>query len=209
MRLGLLADIHEEVEHLNWAIRTLRDAGVDRFLLLGDLYEHGGRLDEMLDLLEPLGAEGVWGNHDYGLCVDVSEWVRGRFSRRVLEYFGRLKPAIRIGGDIYQHIEPYLDPSDLADIWSYQAEGLLDPARSFGEASFDRAFLGHIHRWAALTPDGPLDWSGERPVVLDPDRRYLIVIHGVQQGYCALFDTDRRELTPFRRDGTGPAGPLR
>lgn len=211
MRIGLLADIHEEIEPLDWAIETLRRAGIDRFLLMGDYYEHGRRLDAMIDRLEPLGAEGVWGNHEYGLCpaVPVSEWARSRFSGRILGFFSRLKPSIRLGGCVFQHIEPHLDPSSFEEIWSYGGLGRLDPDRAFGEASFDRAFLGHIHRWAAVTPQGPVDWSGDRPIVLDPDRRYLVAIHAVQQGHCALFDTDRQELTPFQKDGTGPTGPVR
>jgi predicted phosphodiesterase len=37
MRLGLLADIHGDVRKLSRAIERLRQEGVDKFVLLGDV----------------------------------------------------------------------------------------------------------------------------------------------------------------------------
>lgn len=199
MRLGLLADIHEEVEYLAWAIDALRAERVDHFVLLGDLYETGKRLEPMIDLLEPLDASGVWGNHDYGLCRHVSDWVRQRFPARVREYFARLHPRVEIDGCLFQHIEPHLDADDVLDLWSYGSEGQLDSAASFAGLPFHRAFMGHVHRWELWTPEGQVDWKGDRSVILDPQRRYLVILHGVQQGHCAMFDTTSGELVPFTR----------
>jgi hypothetical protein len=58
-------------------------------------------------------------------------------------------------------------------------------------------FIGHLHRWLLGTPDGLLPWRGESPVSLGSQNRYLVVVHGVWDGKCALFDTKTGELTPF------------
>src|SRR5439155_1544823 len=51
MKLGLLADIHEEVERLRQAVVTLRAAGAERLIVLGDVFENGRRIEETVALL--------------------------------------------------------------------------------------------------------------------------------------------------------------
>src|SRR5947208_2163570 len=68
MRLGLLADIHEEVDLLRLALDRFRHEAVDQVVVLGDVAETGERLTETTLLLAGAGAVGVWGNHDFGLC---------------------------------------------------------------------------------------------------------------------------------------------
>jgi hypothetical protein len=197
MRFGLLADIHEEVENLRAAITTLRDAGATEFVMLGDVYETGERLEETVAVLAPFEHVGVWGNHDFGLCDEPVEFARERFSAEVLAYFARLRPSAEVGGAFFQHIEPYLDSTSLEDLWSYGSMGRLDLARSFAAVPHRRIFIGHLHRWSINTPEGRVEWDGSTRVRLDRDRRYLIVIHAVMQGFCAIFDTDRDELVPL------------
>ena len=54
-----------------------------------------------------------------------------------------------------------------------------------------------MHRWLLGTPDGLLPWRGENPVHLGGPTRYLVVVHAVWDGRCALFDTETNELTPL------------
>jgi predicted phosphodiesterase len=86
MRLGLLADIHEHVEDLRHAIGVLREHGADRFVVLGDVFETGRRIEETVALLRDVGAVGVWGNHDFVLCCDPAADVRLRYSPAVLDF---------------------------------------------------------------------------------------------------------------------------
>ena len=49
MKLGLLADIHEDVERLRWALRQLEVSGIDQLVVLGDvrdLFHEESRLAE-------------------------------------------------------------------------------------------------------------------------------------------------------------------
>lgn len=54
-----------------------------------------------------------------------------------------------------------------------------------------------MHRWLLGTPNGLASWRGEAPMRLDNRERYLVVIHAVWDGKCALFDTETGDLTPF------------
>ncbi len=200
MRLGLLADIHEAVDLLDRAILALKAQGVSRFVVLGDVFETGERLGETVAALAALNAEGVWGNHDFGLCGDdVRECIRVEHPPEVLDYFGSLRPTYEAGGCWFQHIEPFLDSTQLNDLWAYDGDGsLLDAPRCFSSVPHRRIFMGHLHRWKLVTPDGPLAWDGQTPARLRETDRYLIVVNAVREGWCACYDTDEDVVTPIR-----------
>jgi len=201
MRLGILADIHEQVEELRNAITILRSERTDRFVVLGDVFETGKRIEETVSLLRDVDAEGVWGNHDFGLCVKPSEQICQRFSRGVLDFMGRLKPRLEVDGCLFTHVEPWLDPHKVEDLWYF--DGPPDSpeklARSFSAVPNRILFMGHMHRWLLGTPAGVLPWQGEGPMRLDTKDRYLVVVHAVWDGSFALFDTDTNDLIPFGR----------
>ena len=89
MRIGILADVHENLSHLRWAIDVLSEQRSDRLVFLGDVFELGHRLKETVDLLAEAGAIGVWGNHDFGLCGDNPKAEdRQRYGEPVLAYMG-------------------------------------------------------------------------------------------------------------------------
>jgi Calcineurin-like phosphoesterase superfamily domain len=201
MRLGILADIHEHVEELRHAIAVLERKGADRFVILGDVFETGKRIEETISLLESVDAIGVWGNHDFGLCCEPSEQIRNRFCTHVLDFMARLQPRLEVDGCLFTHVEPWLDPHNIEDLWYFggppdSAEKL---ARSFSAVPDRILFMGHMHRWLLGAPGGVLPWSGERPLYLDRNGRYLVVVHAVWDGSFALFDTDNNELIPFGR----------
>ena len=92
MKLGLLADIHEHTRQLQKAIAVLQRHGAERFVVLGDVFETGKRIERTVRPLEQVQAVGVWGNHDVGLCFDPDEKVCQRYSATVLNFMGSLQP---------------------------------------------------------------------------------------------------------------------
>ena len=205
MKIGILADIHEDLEHLRRALAILQDQEVDRLVLLGDIFETGDRIEETVEVLERAGAVGVWGNHDFGLCRDPHEDLRRRFSLRVMDFMAGLRPRLEVEGCLFTHVEPWLDPEKVEDLWYFEGPPKTpeDLARSFDAVPHRVLFVGHLHRWLLGTPEGLLPWSGEGPVALEAGGRYLVAVHAVCEGRCALFDTQTDRLVPFdvRRGG--------
>jgi len=199
MKLGLLADIHEQTKQLRKGIDVLHQHGADRFVVLGDVLEMGKRIEETVHLLQQIQAVGVWGNHDIGLCFDPGEEVCQRYSAAVLRFMGSLQPRLEIDGCLFTHVEPWLDPHKVEDLWYF--DGPPDSpeklARSFAAVTHRVIFIGHMHRWLLATPGGVLPWRGDRRLCLDSANRYLVVVHAVWDGRCALFDTKTGDLTPF------------
>ena len=62
MKLGLLADIHEQTRQLRKAIDVLQQHGADRFAVLGDVFDTGKRIEQTVRLLQQVEAVGVWVN---------------------------------------------------------------------------------------------------------------------------------------------------
>jgi Calcineurin-like phosphoesterase superfamily domain len=206
MKLGILADIHEDLVYLRRALDVLRDHGADRLIVLGDVFELGHRLDATVELLDEVGAVGVWGNHDFGLCRDPHEDLRRRFSEKTMEFMGRLRPRLEVEGCLFVHVEPWLDPERIEDLWYFDDEPWYRGStqevgerltRNFDATPHRLTFIGHYHRWLLATPQEILPWEGGGPVVLEPDRRHLVIVNAVVEGWCALFDTETNRLLPF------------
>jgi hypothetical protein len=198
MRIGLLADIHEDVDGLAVAISLCRREGVDRLLTLGDIYETGQHFAEAVDLLREAEVDGVWGNHEFALYAGRGESVESQFDWRTLDYMRRLEARLEIDGVLLGHVLPCIDPMDIEQPW-YVERAPTTPlaiARNFAAFTQRRTFVGHFHRWLAVTPEGPLAWSGKQPMRFNPDIRYLVVIAAVCDGWCAIYDKETDVMTP-------------
>jgi predicted phosphodiesterase len=199
MKLGLITDIHEQVELLHNALDRFAKERVDQVVVLGDVFEMGERIEDTCRMLTEAEAVGVWGNHDYGLCVDVDDELRGRYPGSVIDFMASLRPRLDLAGCHFTHVEPWLDPEDLADLWYFEGppdeHGKLD--RIFSAVPNRVMFAGHFHRWLLATPEGISDWIGDRPVRLLDDQRYFVVVGALCEGRYAVFDTDTSVLMPF------------
>jgi hypothetical protein len=198
MKLGLLTDIHEHVEHLRSALHSFAGERVDQVVVIGDLFQMGERIEETCRLLVEAGAVGVWGNHDFGMCVEPTEKMRAKYPAVVLDFMTSLRPRLDIEGCYFAHVEPWLNPEELADLWCFDGppdeHGKLD--RIFDAVPHRIMFAGHYHKWLLAAPDGINDWNGDRPVNLAKGR-YFVVVGALCEGQFAVFDTDRSQLVPF------------
>jgi predicted phosphodiesterase len=199
MKLGILSDIHEANDLLRAALAGLSACGAERFVVLGDLFETGRAVRETVAILAEAGAVGVWGNHDLGLVLDPDERFRTRYGEEVLAYCATLRGRYEEADCLFTHAQAWMDPADLEQPWYLhdcpETPDLL--ARNFTAMPHRILFQGHYHRWLAATPDGRLPWQGEAPLRMG-EGRYLVVIHAVCNGWCALHDTDTSELRPVR-----------
>ncbi|MBV9126030.1 MAG: metallophosphoesterase [Planctomycetes bacterium] len=199
MRLGILADIHEDVPKLTLALQHLLRERVHQVVLLGDVFDTGQHLLETVVLLVQAGAVGVWGNHDLGLCHEPERPVRERYTGPILDFMRTLRPRLELAGCLFSHGLPCWDATDPVVYYlGDRPETEEGRASSFGACHHGVVFVGHFHRWLAASPKGCLAWNGSTPILLHPDQRYLVAVAAVCDGWCAVFDSDSRELVPSR-----------
>src|SRR5262249_12501952 len=141
---------------------------------------------------------GVWGNHDFGFCIAPEDELRSRYPSAVIDYMTSLRPRLEIDGCLFTHVEPWLNPENVADLWYF--DGPPDErgglARIFGAAKNPVMFAGHYHRWLLATPERIIPWQGEAPIRLR-DSRSFVVVGALCEGRFATFDTQTSELCPF------------
>ena len=201
MKLGLITDIHEHVEHLRTALKTFTDHQVDQIVMIGDVFEMGQRIQETCRLLADARVVGVWGNHDYGLCFEPDDDTRAKYGEVTMSYMTSLRPRLVVEDCHFSHVEPWLNPEEIAELWYFDGppdeHGKL--TRIFEAVPNRLMFAGHYHKWLLVRPDGIRDWDGESHVILN-DGRYFIVIGALCEGRFAILDTETAELTPFNED---------
>jgi len=176
VRIGIVADIHEAIEPLQRALAEFRCRAVDQVVSLGDACDTllpGSRASEVVALLRDSRAIGVWGNHDFGLCFEVPDRVRQSASPEVLDYMATMQPHVEIDGCRFSHVEPWLDPYRVETLWYY--DGPPDTPekahRSFEAVPEHRLFIGHLHRWLVMSPEGQVAWDGLKPLTLNEGRK--------------------------------------
>lgn len=198
MKLGLITDIHEHVDHLRAALQRFQTERVDQIIVIGDVFEIGQQIEETCRLLAEANVIGVWGNHDFGLCVEPSDELRIKYGPDVIGFMTSLKPRLDVAGCHFTHVEPWLNPEDVVDLWYFEGPpnepGKLN--RIFEAVPNRLMFGGHYHSWLLVTPDGINGWSGQCPVSL-AEGRHFVVIGALCEGKYAILDTVSWELVPF------------
>ncbi len=120
MKLGIITDIHEQVELLRLALDRFGNGQVDQVVVFGGVCKVGLRLEETCRLLSDVKAIGVWGNHDFGLCFNPDDVARAKYPVAVIDYMTSLRPRLEVGGCHFAQVEPWLNPEDIADLWYFE-----------------------------------------------------------------------------------------
>ena len=199
LKLGLLADIHERVRPTADGAGPVRGRGGGAGARPRRRFRggNGGGGNG--------GAAGPRGGHRRLGEPRLRPLPRSqRLDARSLQRAGAgvrgIAPAATgAGGLPLSHVEPWLDPEDLEQLWRCDdIPGIAeDSARSFATAPQRLLFHGHFHAWRLETPAGLLAWRGEHPVCL-AEGRYLVAIAALCDGHCAVLDTETGWLQPFR-----------
>lgn len=199
MKLGLISDIHEHTDNLCECLRLLQSEGVEQIVMLGDVCELGHRIRPTCELLATANVTGVWGNHDYGLCVDPPISLRQDYGDIVVDYMTSLKARMVIDDCYFAHIEPWLNPDRLEDLWYFDGTPETVERRQliFSAQPQRVCFAGHYHRWLWLSRERTEVWDGTAPVCLK-DGQHFIVLDTLIRGSFATYDTVTGWLVPHR-----------
>jgi predicted phosphodiesterase len=146
MRIAVLSDIHANLAALDAVRGDLPD--VDQVWVLGDIVGYGPQPNEVIAVLQEMGARSVMGNHDGAAIgqVDVSwfnpdaaraiTWTAGVVDENARSYLATL-PEVRREGELTAVHGSPRDPT-----WEYITDAGVASANL---ASFDTRLCLHGH----------------------------------------------------------------
>jgi diadenosine tetraphosphatase ApaH/serine/threonine PP2A family protein phosphatase len=107
MRIGILGDIHGNMEALTAVVAAMRKDGVEEWVQVGDIVGYGPEPSACIDLVRDLDCAVCLGNHDAAVLgiLDTAyfnnfakaaiQWTRGRLRPSDLDYLSSLQLVVK------------------------------------------------------------------------------------------------------------------
>ncbi len=214
MRIGLITDIHGNLEALEAVLSVLDRQRLDYLACLGDVVGYGAQPDECCDRVRTLADVCVLGNHDAAVsgrmdysyyrlpARDALDLHRSMLSETNAAWLAALPYAHALEGVTFCHGSP-------AALEDFEYIFVLDQMRELVARHADQAdvtFIGHSHLCKAFAFDHERsDEILRTRFELEPDRKHLITVGSVGQprdydprACCAVYDTERRAFEFIR-----------
>ena len=214
MLLGIIADLHANLEATQAVLRQLDEIRPDRVICLGDATGYYANPNEVVALVRERNIEMLMGNHDSAVCGIEEPWffnenaqaaIRWQSERLLPEHrdwLSALPAQLVIDSDtLAVHGAPGNRDDYIVD-W-------LDAMRHLEHLVRMKVrvcFFGHSHRATLLSERGSLlRKNGSNPYEISPANRYFINPGSVGQprdrdprAAFGLYETERR-IFEFRR----------
>lgn len=212
MRIGIISDIHSNLEALEAALEDIKTQNVEIVYCTGDLVGYAANPNEVIDLLRKDSVNCIMGNHDYACFNQRIRAEMNRDARDAIDYTKRVLTSenllflkelpwqIRENGIYLIHGLP---PAHLDEYIHKQNKDELKQA--FSSFCEQVAFVGHTHLFEIyqMTRNGEIRGPGFRQnkFKLESRSRYMIGAGSIGQprednrdaGYL-IYDTNLRQI---------------
>jgi diadenosine tetraphosphatase ApaH/serine/threonine PP2A family protein phosphatase len=211
MRIGILSDIHSNLEALTEALAALERHRPDRIVCLGDVVGYGASVNECCALIRKVSEVTLLGNHDaavsgrmdYSFYYDAArhalDWTASRIDPDHLEWLRSLPYAHRIAGVSFSHGNPVAPEAYEYVFAMEQARELVQHFDALSEVSF----IGHSHlcKTFAVHPGGDVNEVVATRFGLRRGYKYVISVGSIGQprdcdnrACFVLYDTEARTV---------------
>ncbi len=191
MRIGIISDIHSNLEALEAVLRSVEDQHVDRVVCLGDVVGYGASVNECCALVRKVSEVTLLGNHDaavagrmdYSFYYDAArhalDWTASRIEPDHLAWLQSLPYTHRIEEVGFSHGSP-VGPENYDYVFAAEQARELVP--HLGELA-DVTFIGHSHlcKAFALHAAGEVHDVGARRFGLRRGYKYIVSVGSVGQ----------------------------
>lgn len=215
MRIGILSDIHSNLEALSETLSAVERYKPDTLVCLGDVVGYGASPNECCALIRQACSVTLLGNHDaavagrmdYSFYYDAArhalDWTASRLTPEHMEWLRGLPYAKEVDGIGFSHGNP-LDPPAFEYVFATeQAYELLPNLEKLPELSF----IGHSHlcKTFALHGDDEVHEVLSPRFTLRRGYKYVVSVGSVGQprdcdnraGFI-LYDTQHRSVELHR-----------
>ncbi len=191
MRIGVLSDIHANLEALVEVEAALGRLRVDRVVCLGDVVGYGASPNACCERVRSLASITLLGNHDaavsgrmdyayyYDAARQALDWTMQQLDPDHLVWLRSLPYTHRADDVTFSHGSPIL-PGDFDYIFAVEQARELAP--HFARLS-PVTFIGHSHlcKAFALDAQGEVEDLAATRVRLDGTRKYILSVGSVGQ----------------------------
>jgi diadenosine tetraphosphatase ApaH/serine/threonine PP2A family protein phosphatase len=210
LRYGIFGDVHSNSAALEAVLDTLADAGVERYLCLGDIVGYGADAQACLARVRELAPTIVGGNHDWAVAGRLSLeffnaparaailWTRKVLSRRDIAWLGALELSTTTDGVTLAHSTVH-EPG----VFDY-LQTPYDAYLSFQSLTTPHAFVGHSHIPITFFDGTTITYSVRERIDLS-GKRTISNVGSVGQprdedarAACGIFDTETKVLEILR-----------
>ena len=214
MRIGIISDIHANLEALREALAALELMGIDTVMCLGDVVGYGAQPNECCDLIRRVARATILGNHDAAACGRMDYSFYRAPARQVLDLHARTLSAenlewLRSLPYTYQLEDIAFCHGSPAAIEDFEYVFVTDQVREL-VARYDEfqpvTFIGHSHlcKSFSFSREDANEVLHTR-FVCAPERRYIVTVGSVGQprdydnrACCGLYDTETRRFEYVR-----------
>lgn len=156
MRIGLISDIHADLDNLLAALEILKTQGADEVLCAGDIVEKGSQGDAVVAVLRAKHIACIKGNHDE-MAIENQAWLRENgdpsnpnyeinlLGERTLEFLWRLPAELRFTWQKARILLAHGTPaSNLEYLYPHVPASVFRQVAADSDA--DLIILGHTHQ---------------------------------------------------------------
>jgi predicted phosphodiesterase len=218
MKIGILSDIHSNLEALEVALAWLDTQKVDEVVCLGDVVGYGPNPNECCDLVKKAASVTLLGNHDAAVIGAMSteyyyeaarvaiQWTRRQLSTRNLDWLYKLPYTFRRSemGLGFFHSAPICPSGYFYVVFKDDAIAHVRMAGKLPQISI----LGHSHLIRAFRiHDGKVSETQPAKVRREDSARFLVSVGSVGQprdrdprGAVSTVDSETGEIVIHRFD---------
>lgn len=214
MRIGILGDIHSNLEALQAVVRELKQANLDQWVQVGDIVGYGAQPKECIRLVRELNCTVCIGNHDAAVIGELPteyfnpyarqavEWTASQLSDDELDFLRQLPLVIE-----REHYTVVHGTMHLPDQFGY-VMSVVEAKDSLREQNTHMCFVGHSHVPAIYmqntedSDDVQVTFSPETNAQTSDCYKVLMNVGSVGQprdedprAAYAIFDTDTGEAS--------------
>ncbi len=189
MRIGILSDIHSNLEALESVLEFAKTQDIDQYVCIGDIVGYGADPNKCIDIVKGLTSKIVAGNHDFGVCdlTDISyfndvarkaiEWTRKVIKKEHMDFLRTLPLVMESGNAFFVHATP-----SSPDRWNYILT-VYDAMKEFGFFENHFCFVGHSHQPDVflIKPDKQVSIFMNDLLVSNKQERYIVNAGSVGQ----------------------------
>ena len=212
MRIGIISDIHSNLEALRSVLADLKEKSVDRLVCLGDVVGYGPQPNACVELVQDFADDAVLGNHDAGAIGKTPvqqfnpyariaiQWTREVLTPENYRFLSELPMMVILDDGTFVHASPG-HPEE----WEYLTE-CHGAKPEFDAFRTHLCFIGHSHVPVAFCREKNRVWRvRDQQLLIQEEIRYIINAGSVGQprdgdprACYGIYDTRTAQFEYFR-----------